>query len=238
MIFGAILAGGIGSRMAIESMPKQYLPLGSRPVFIHALEKFLMCAEFDAVFIGTHGDWFDFTRDEVMKHISGNTPVHVLQGGGDRNGTIMNIIAAIEETYGASDDHIIVTHDSVRPFVKLSTIKESIAAAQAYGACDTVIPATDTIVQSVGGEVIDDIPLRSTMYQGQTPQSFKVSLFKSLYEGLSEDDQALLTDACKALVLKGCPVHLVQGDVANIKLTTVMDYKIAQAMVESGVDEP
>ena len=212
MIFGAILAGGVGSRMNIESMPKQYLPLNEKPVFIHTLEKFLLCSEFDAVFIG-------------------------MQGGADRNGTILEIIKAIEECYGESDEHVIVTHDSVRPFVKVSTIKANIEAAQKFGACDTVIPATDTIVESLDGECISSIPLRSNMYQGQTPQSFKVKTLKDLYASLTDAERAELTDACKILVLKGKPVHLVLGDVTNIKLTTIMDYKTAQAMIECGVDE-
>ena len=237
MIFGAILAGGVGSRMNIESMPKQYLPLREKPIFLHTLEKFLMCDEFDAVYIGTHADWVDFTRDTVASCSYASTPVKVVVGGENRNGTIMNIIDAIEADYDASDDHIIVTHDSVRPFVKLSTIKANIAAAQEFGACDTVIPATDTIVVSESGEVIDSIPLRSAMYQGQTPQSFRISLLKELYAGLGEDERATLTDACKILVLKGQPVHLVEGDVTNIKLTTLMDYKTAQAMVETGIED-
>ena len=94
MIFGAILAGGVGSRMNIESMPKQYLPLNEKPVFIHTLEKFLLCSEFDAVFIGTHGDWVEYTKDAVAQYGFGETPVHVVQGGADRNGTILEIIMA------------------------------------------------------------------------------------------------------------------------------------------------
>lgn len=237
MIFGAILAGGVGSRMNIESMPKQYLPLNEKPVFIHTLEKFLLCSEFDAVFIGTHGDWVEYTKDAVAQYGFGETPVHVVQGGADRNDTILEIIKAIEERYGESDEHVIVTHDSVRPFVKVSTIKANIEAAQKFGACDTVIPATDTIVESLDGERISSIPLRSNMYQGQTPQSFKVKTLKDLYASLTDAERAELTDACKILVLKGKPVHLVLGDVTNIKLTTIMDYKTAQAMIECGVDE-
>lgn len=236
MIFGAILAGGVGSRMNIESMPKQYLPLGSKPIFMHTLEKFVMCDELDAVYIGTHADWVDFTRETIKAGALVGAPIHVVTGGADRNGTIMNIIEAIEADFGASDEHIIVTHDSVRPFVKLSTIKANIEAAREFGACDTVIPASDTIVVSEGGEVIDSIPLRSAMYQGQTPQSFRINVLKELYVGLSESERVTLTDACKILVLKGHPVHLVEGDVTNIKLTTLMDYKTAQAMVETGVE--
>ena len=236
MIFGAILAGGVGTRMNIESMPKQYLPLGDKPIFLHTLEKFLMCDEFDAVYIGTHADWVDYTRDTVSQSEITAAPVHIVEGGANRNGTIMNIVDAIEARYGVSSDHIIVTHDSVRPFVKLSTIKANIVAAQEFGACDTVIPATDTIVVSEEGKVIDSIPLRGSMYQGQTPQSFRIDILKELYEGLCEEDKSTLTDACKILVLKGYPVYLVEGDVTNIKLTTIMDYKIAQVMVEMGVE--
>ena len=65
MLFGAILAGGVGSRMNIDSMPKQFLPLGSKPIFMHTLEKFLLCDQFDAVYLGVHGDWVDFVEDAL-----------------------------------------------------------------------------------------------------------------------------------------------------------------------------
>lgn len=236
MIFAALLAGGVGSRMNIEKMPKQFLPLGSRPVFMHTLEKFLLCQQFDAVFIGAHKDWVDYVRDEVNA-IDPSIPVCVVAGGSDRNETIMRIADAIENEFGQSGDHIVVTHDSVRPFVKLSTIEANIRAMlEGADACDTVIAATDTIVESRDGVSIDAIPLRSDMYQGQTPQSFKVSTLKRVYHEIGEEDRSLLTDACKMYVSVGIPVQLVLGDVTNIKLTTVMDYKIAQAMLESGME--
>lgn len=236
MIFGALLAGGIGSRMNIESMPKQFLPLGSKPILMHTLDKFLLCGEFDAIYIGVHKDWIDFVEDAIVESGISSDLVHVVCGGADRNGTIMNIIEAIENDFGESEDHVIITHDSVRPFVKIPTIKANIKAACVHGACDTVIPATDTIVRSTNGELISDIPFRSEMYQGQTPQSFKISKLKSVYTSLTDGEKAALTDACKIFVLKGQPVALVEGDVTNIKLTTLMDYKVAQAMLESGIE--
>ena len=236
MIFGALLAGGVGSRMNIESMPKQFLPLGSEPILMHTLDKFLLCGDFDAIYIGVHKDWMDFVEGAIAKKGISKNRVCVVCGGQDRNGTIMNIVAAIEKEYGESDDHVIVTHDSVRPFVKISTIKANIEAACEYGACDTVVPATDTIVHSVSGEFISDIPYRGEMYQGQTPQSFSLSRLKAVYESLTDEEKSVLTDACKIFVLKGQPVALVEGDVTNIKLTTLMDYKVAQAMLESGIE--
>lgn len=236
MIFGALLAGGVGSRMNIESMPKQFLPLGSKPVFIHTLQKFQMVSRFDAIYVGVHKDWLDFARESVAQSQLGSVPVHVVAGGEDRNGTIMSVIAGIEERYGVVDDSVIVTHDSVRPFVKVSTIEANIDALVDCDACDTVIPATDTIVESEGGLFIDSIPERRRMFQGQTPQSFRIGALKEVYGRLSEADKRILTDACKMFVMADRPVKLVEGDVTNIKLTTVMDYKVAQAMLESGAE--
>ena len=70
MIFGAILAGGTGSRMHMADMPKQFLPLGDKPILLHTLEKFLTCSRFDKIYVGVHPDWIDYTNDLVEKHLS------------------------------------------------------------------------------------------------------------------------------------------------------------------------
>jgi 2-C-methyl-D-erythritol 4-phosphate cytidylyltransferase len=160
--------------------------------------------------------------------------IALVAGGAERNDTIMNAITHIETTYGLGDEDIIVTHDAVRPFVSLRIIEENIQAAFECGAVDTVIPATDTIVQSADGEFIGSIPNRSEYYQGQTPQSFNAYKLKSLFQGLSEGEKSILTDACKILVLQGEKVALVRGDVANIKLTYTNDMRIARAMIDGG----
>lgn len=226
------MAGGVGSRMHMGDMPKQFLPLGDKPIIIHTLEKFLLCSRFDKVYLGVHSDWLGYTESLVRKHIpDGMDKVCVVAGGADRNGTILNIIEEIEYNYGQSDEHVIVTHDSVRPFVTMRMIEENIDGALRYGAVDTVTAAVDTIVVSADGKQICDIPDRRRMYQGQTPQSFKISLLKRLYLSLSEEEKMILTDACKICVVRSYPVHLVEGTATNLKITTPGDYRIAQAMV-------
>ena len=110
-------------------------------------------------------------------------------------------------------------------------IEENIKYAQEYGACDTVVPATDTIVKSMDNEIISEIPDRSKMYQGQTPQSFKIKKLKSLYEGLSEEEKTILTDAAKIFVIKGEKVHLVEGEVSNTKITYPYDLRVAETLI-------
>lgn len=237
MIFGGILAGGTGTRMNIVNMPKQFLMLGEKPIIIHTLEKFLLCNRFDKIYLGVHKDWVAYCNDLIEKYIGISDKVVVIEGGQDRNGTIMNIVNDIESNFGSADEHIIVTHDSVRPFVSLKIIEENIDSAIKYGACDTVISATDTIVVSEDSEVISNIPDRSKMYQGQTPQSFKIDVIKKLYTDLTDDEKNILTDACKICVIRGVPVHLVEGDSLNIKITTITDLTLANAIMKGEKSE-
>ena len=172
-----------------------------------------------------------YTEDLLAKYIHTDKKVILVAGGKDRNETIFNIVERIEEMYGESEEHILVTHDSVRPFVTLRMLHDNIEAAKKYGACDTVVAAIDTIVVSEDGEVIKDIPNRKNMFQGQTPQSFNMSMLKKLYYELSIEEKEILTDACKICVVRGVPVKLVRGEISNIKITTVDDMKMAQAML-------
>lgn len=236
-VFGVVLAGGIGARMGNVEKPKQFLDLGGKPIIIHTIEKFVIHPGFDEVLVLSPRAWVSYTQDIVRKFIPAVRKVTVLQGGDTRNETIMNAIRYIEQQGDLDEDTIIVTHDSVRPFVTHRILEENIRFAREYGACDTVIPATDTIVESKGNEQITDIPNRKYMYQGQTPQSFQAKKLKERYEALSGQEKEILTDACKIMVLKGEHVHLVQGEVFNIKITYPYDITVAKALLGMELDE-
>ncbi len=231
MIFGAIVAAGIGSRMNIGSVPKQFMLLGNKPIIIHTIEKFILCGRIDYIYIGVNRDWTVYMNDLLEKYKIDREKIFVVEGGDTRNDTIINIISAAEKEFGEDDSHVIVTHDAVRPFVTLKVIEENIDSALKYGACDTAAPAVDTIVEAKDGVRVSDIPNRKYLYQGQTPQSFNMMKLKRIYKSLSEEEKAVLTDACKIFLFGNEPVYLVEGESSNIKITTVGDYKIAQAMV-------
>lgn len=234
-IYAVILAGGIGSRMGNVEKPKQYLMLGSRPIIVHTVEKFALHPGIDEVLVLCPRQWMPYTQDILAKSfpssVPGIHPVTVLEGGATRNETIMNAVRYIEKAGELDDETIIVTHDAVRPFVTDRIIGDNIRFAKEYDACDTVVSATDTIVRSDNGETISDIPDRRKMYQGQTPQTFHAKKLKEVYESLSSDEKAILTDACKIMVLKGLSVHLVEGEVSNIKITYPYDITVAKALI-------
>ncbi len=232
MVFSVILAGGTGNRMGNTDKPKQFLTIKDKPIIIHTIEKFLAQPKFEKIIVLTPREWIDHTNRIINKYIGECVKIEVISGGDTRNETIMNSIDYIEKNFTLDDDTIIVTHDSVRPFVTHRIIEENIEAAQTFGACDTVIPATDTIVESIDGNVISSIPERKNMYQGQTPQSFKAKQLREIYSTLTDSERDILTDAAKILVMKGYDVKLVQGETYNIKITYPYDLKIAKSLLE------
>lgn len=236
MIFAAILAGGIGSRMGGTDTPKQFLDLGNKPVIVHTIEKFVINENIDKTIVLTPKNFINHTNQLIKEYISDSKDIIVIEGGETRNDTLMNSINFIDENFGIDDESIILTHDSVRPFVTHRIIEDNIKAARKYGACDTVIPATDTIVESINGATIESIPVRDYYYQGQTPQSFNIKKLFNLINSLTEEESNILTDACKIFTLKDEDVHLVDGEVTNIKITYPYDLKLANTILEDRND--
>lgn len=230
-VYGVILAGGQGTRMGNSDKPKQFLEVGGRPILIHTVEKFAVNPDFQQIIVLAPKQWLAYTKDIIKKYIRNHERIVIIEGGNTRNETIMNAVQYIEDAGCLTEDTIIVTHDSVRPFVTYRIIEENIRYAKECGACDTVIPASDTIVESREGSFISNIPERKMMYQGQTPQSFKAKKLREIYKSLTEEERGILTDACKIYVLKNEPVHLVEGDVSNIKITYPHDLRVAEAIL-------
>jgi len=231
--FAAVLAGGSGTRMGNADKPKQFLMLGNKPVIVHTVEKFLAGSRFDEVVVLCPEPWIRQTKDLLAQHCPDRAgDVAVIAGGARRGDTVRNAVEYIKDAFDVDEETVLVTHDAVRPFVSYRMIEDNIAAARACGACDTVVPATDTIVESTDGRVIGSIPDRRALYQGQTPQSFNLLKLDRLMASLSEEEAEILTDACKIFVLRGEEVALVEGDTTNMKITYPQDMRLARALLE------
>lgn len=230
MNYAGILAGGIGTRMGRSDIPKQFLMLGNKPILIHTIEQFLISSEIDKIIIAVPQNWKSYTEDLVKKYYE-TSEIEIIAGGKTRNDTILNICNYIKDSYGLNSNDVIVTHDSVRPFVTQRIIKENLKTCEIADAVDTVIPAFDTIVEVKDNDTISNIPIRDYMYLGQTPQTFNVETFISVYSTLTEKEKDILTDACKMFVIKNKKVKIINGESYNIKITTPYDLKMANLML-------
>ena len=232
MVYAAVLAGGSGLRMG-GNMPKQFLSVGDKPIIIRSIEAFLDSGSVDKVFVAVSSDFLDYTKELIAEYI-GENDISVVAGGKNRNETLLNVLRSIDEI---NDDDVILTHDAVRPFIDKRIIDENISAAREYGACNTVVPAVDTILRSSDGKFIESVPVRSEIFHAQTPQSFSVKKLLSLYENLSEDEMETFTDSCSVFLAAGERVFLVTGDRNNIKLTYPEDMERAENIIKCKEDK-
>lgn len=232
MVYAAVLAGGSGLRMG-GNMPKQFLSVGDKPIIIRSIEAFLDSGSVDKVFVAVSSDFLDYTKELIAEYI-GENDISVVAGGKNRNETLLNVLRSIGEI---NDDDVILTHDAVRPFIDKRIIDENISAAREYGACNTVVPAVDTILRSSDGKFIESVPVRSEIFHAQTPQSFSVKKLLSLYENLSEDEMETFTDSCSVFLAAGERVFLVTGDRNNIKLTYPEDMERAENIIKCKEDK-
>lgn len=236
MVFAVIVAGGIGSRMKNAGIPKQFMELCGKPIIVHTVERFLHSDRIDRIYIGVHPEWTDYAAELLEKYFGSSDAAVIVPGGADRNGTVFNVIDRIEKDYGVSEDHIVLTHDAVRPFITQKIINENIDAVREHGAAAVAYNSIDTIVVSEDSKFITSVPERRKMYNVQTPQSFKINLLKRLFESLSEEEKTTLTDACRICTVRNQPVYIVEGDISNIKITTPTDFKFAEAIAENFIE--
>ncbi len=234
MIFAAILAGGVGLRMKTKGLPKQFLPLGDMPVIMHSIKKFLACNRFEKIYVGINSSWTNFMEEMLHYHLSESEvrKVTLVEGGEDRNSSLVNVLNALGEEYGSNEDDVIITHDAVRAFVSDRIINENIDSVLEYGACGTAIATEDTIFYSKSGKSLDDVPNRAELYRAQTPQSFNVNLFKRLFFSLNEEEKKTLTEVCKIFLLNDLPVKIIEGETTNFKITTQTDYELAKMIAD------
>ncbi len=232
MIYGAIVAGGTGSRMGAD-IPKQFLPLGGKPVLVRTIERFLACDKIDIVCVGVHADWTERLAEMCKENGIDMSRLRIVRGGGDRNSTVLRIVESVANEYSISDSDIIATHDGVRPFVTLREIEDSIAAVEngAFAGVTVCAPVKDTILCSENGATISSVPERDKLFRTLTPQTFKLSVLQDCFAKLPPEKLSVLTDTAGLLREAGYPVGIVQGGEYNIKLTTPIDMKLGELLL-------
>ena len=234
MNIAVILAGGSGSRMGIVDKPKQFIDVYGKPIIIHTLEVFDNHPEIDTIAVVCLSEWMDDLRI-LLRRYEINKVKWLVEGGETRQLSVYHAVKTLSQE--CADDDIIVVHDSVRPLVTHKIISSNIAAAKQYGAVDTVVPSADTIVRSVDGVTIREVPLRKELYLGQTPQSFRLSLLRRAHEKAKAENNLNSTDDCQLVLELEEEVHLVQGEKLNFKITSFDDLLLLKAIIKLGKTE-
>lgn len=231
MVTAIILAGGTGVRMKTNGLPKQFLSLYGKPIICYTLEVFEQCAEVDNIVIPCNKEWIKHMESLVKKHHFEKVSC-VIEGGKDRQSSIMNGLAAMKQK---GNEDIVLIHDGVRPLVKEETIVENIRVAREHGNAMTVKQNIETVVITQEDAAdYDDFKNRNHTYTLTSPQTFRAKELMEVYEiadTLTSDGTPLL-DASLLYARLGKKVYLVKETGLNLKITTPEDFYYLRSYLE------
>lgn len=215
-----IVAAGSASRMG--GIDKVMAPLAGEPMIARTVRAFQDCDAVKKIVV--------VTREDLILPItslcSGMSKVKaVVAGGSSRQESVHLGLNAL-----SGEVQLVAVHDGARPLVSWQLIDRVIRAANTYGAAAPAIPVKDTI-KVVKGGVVEQTPDRSNLFAVQTPQVFDFDLLRGALKKV-EQEQLQVTDDCSAVEQMGMRVKIVEGDERNLKVTTPMDLKIAQMLLE------
>jgi 2-C-methyl-D-erythritol 4-phosphate cytidylyltransferase/2-C-methyl-D-erythritol 2,4-cyclodiphosphate synthase len=225
-----IAAGGRGQRLG-GSRPKQLLSVGGRPILERSVSAFLAHPSVHEVVVALPEELVAnppaYLRDAAKA-------LRLVTGGARRQDSVANALRA------AGDSDLIVVHDAARPFASADLIARTIAAAAESGAALAAIAARDTVKRTrtfaspseSDARIVEETLPRDTIYLAQTPQAFRRHVLADALRGTDDaTDEAALAERA------GYQVRIVDGEAANIKITTMDDLPIAEA-IAAIVDRP
>ena len=212
-----VVAGGKGMRMG-TSLPKQYLPLGGKPVLMHTLERFFQTDSSLLLILVLPKEDFEYWTNLCASH-GFDLPHQLVAGGSSRFQSVKNGLHALPFSQG-----LVAIHDGVRPFVLPEVILESFAIAQAHGSAIPAVPLKDSL-RKVGAAGQSSFQDRANFRLVQTPQTFQV---ERLLQAFQVDELPIFTDDATVYEHQGWEITLIEGNSENIKLTTPEDLAFAE----------
>lgn len=216
-----IVAAGSGTRMG-SKLNKQFILIENIPVLAHTLLAFQAAEAIDEIIIVTKPDEI-LTTNDIVRDFNITKVTNIVPGGSTRQQSVQCGLKHVNRS------EITVIHDGARPFVSVKRINNAVVTAFTDGAAALGVPVKDTVkIVDSSGKVLQT-PDRGSMRLVQTPQAFRTDLIKLAY--IRADESGFSgTDDCSVAENAGVPVTIIDGEYTNIKITTVEDLPIAEAL--------
>lgn len=227
-----ILAGGVGSRLGM-STPKQFFKVAGKMVVEHTIDVFERNQHIDEIAIVSNPALVADFENIVLRN-KWRKVKKILKGGAERYYSSLSAITAYQ-----NEDANLIFHDAVRPLVSQRIIDDVVAALDTHRAVNVAVPSADTIIE-VDGDFITNIPDRSRLRRGQTPQAFDRQLISDAYDKALKDPNFRTTDDCGVVrtYLPEEPIFVVRGEESNMKLTYREDTYMMDKLFQLKSTEP
>jgi 2-C-methyl-D-erythritol 4-phosphate cytidylyltransferase len=221
-----IVSAGKGHRF-LEGRKKQFYSLAGKPILAHTLDKFETCSSIHSIFLVVAQEDLEYCMKAIVEKYRYRKISQLIPGGKRRQDSVKNGIESLPE-----DMEIVAIHDGVRPFVTREMIEESIQSAARFQAVVVAMPVKETIkMVHSNGTVLKTLD-RESLWQAQTPQTFKISLIKKAYQKAIQDS-FIGTDDASLVERLGVKVHILPGSYSNIKITTPEDLMLANLFLKT-----
>lgn len=227
-----ILAGGVGSRLGM-STPKQFFKVAGKMVVEHTIDVFERNQHIDEIAIVSNPALVADFENIVLRN-KWRKVKKILKGGAERYYSSLSAITAYQ-----NEDANLIFHDAVRPLVSQRIIDDVVKALDTHRAVNVAVPSADTIIE-VDGDFITNIPDRSRLRRGQTPQAFDRQLISDAYDKALNDPNFRTTDDCGVVrtYLPEEPIFVVRGEESNMKLTYREDTYMMDKLFQLKSTEP
>lgn len=234
MNIAVIFAGGSGQRMHTKDIPKQFLLVHGKPIIIYTLEWFDSHPDIDAIVIACKEDHINHLNTLIHKYRLEKV-AKVVPGGITGQMSIFNALIAAKEITGnlAISDAVVLIHDGVRPLINHKVISDNIISVKKYGTAITTGKVAETILVVNDEDVIDHVPDRNYSRVAKAPQSFWLNTILSAHQKAQREGMFNCIDSCTMMKGYGYSMHLVDGPVENIKITTQSDYYTMRALLDA-----
>ena len=220
-----IVAGGKGLRMGSD-IPKQFLPIGGKPVLMRTLERFRAYSENLQIILVLPKAQQEYWQ-ELCHEYNFNVEYLLADGGETRFHSVQHGLALIPD----DAEGVVGVHDGVRPFPSIEVISCCYETARTAKAVIPVIPIVETVRELMGTGPVSSITVPRDKYRlVQTPQTFDIQLLKAANRQPYNDG---FTDDASVVESYGHQITLVEGNRENIKITTPYDITVAEAIINS-----
>ena len=222
MDYVIIVAGGKGLRMGGE-IPKQFLPIGGKPVLMRTIERFReYSADLQIILVLPEAQQ-DYWK-ELCKEYGFQIEYQLANGGQTRFHSVQNGLALVPD----DAEGVVGVHDGVRPFPSIEVIRNCYETAREKKAVIPVIPVVETLRVFSGNSKLSKTVPRDEYRLVQTPQTFDIQLLKAANRQPYNDG---FTDDASVVESYGHTITLVEGNRENIKITTPYDLVVAEAII-------
>lgn len=228
MVSVVIVSAGKGTRMKNNNnISKQHIDIFGKSIIVRTIEKFFYLNSINEIILVINSDEEEYFNNKVLNLFGYSSKIKLVYGGKER---FESVYLGLKKVSPESD--IVLVHDGVRPFVTKDNIENIIYYSRKYGAATLAVKSKDTIKYVKDKKINGNID-REYSYMIQTPQGFKKDILLDSYNKFKNGEfgeEFFPTDDSSLVNKNGMDVYVVEGDYNNIKITTISDIIVAEAI--------